>query len=565
MSQTETFTLLKETADKRRDDGGVKAIRDIANLYEGNLPQEYAKYFPANEPKHIINMGRLAHDDLATTIGRMPDIRGEPINQTNQELKKVGLIENIAFSYLNSAEPSPAEFMWELAWWMLTGRAVVLVRPDSENKKPVPTLVDPRTTYPGVKRRSGNRPMELTDCLFEYEIDEQEASRMDMVTLRREPWRTGKKVKVYEYVDDVQWLVASETGYISREEHGLGFVPARVFQTFSPNSSYGLSQFQDQITLMVAISRIISQKLAFGDRVVYPMLWVKGDEGQIKIGPHTVNKLSSTGEIGSLSPSVTLQADRDVEMLERFSRILNRNTEVRQGEIQSKASYTSAKTLEQLSEAIDTVVGRYWDTISSGLEDVLEMCFKMDQKLWPNEEKSIYGVKKGHRWRDAYTPSVDIDRTHVDVHYGFGVGGYQGFLQITQANQAGFFPKRRAMEEMPGVSDVDQLLREIEVETMDEIAVASFKAQAAQGQLDMLLWGKLRKEMARKGIPLVDVMEKYNEEIQAQAQAAQAAQTGMGALTVPEAPMPPEEMGGETSGEPPLPPGLDPMALMAGA
>ncbi len=90
--------------------------------------------------------------------------------------------------------------------------------------------------------------------------------------------------------------------------------------------------------------------------------------------------------------------------------------------------------------------------------------------------------------------------------------------------------KRRAMEEMPGVSDVDDLLREIELETMDDAATANFAALAAQGQLDMLLWAKIRNEMARDGTPLAEAIVVYEEEIRAQAQIAME-QGGADAIT----------------------------------
>ncbi len=555
----DVFKELRSEADNRRVEEKLDRLSVIPDLYEGNIPPEYERYFPRNEPRHIINMTRLAHDDLATSVGKMPEVYVAPNNHTNAELKKTGLIENIAFSYLKDAEPSGREFMWELAWWLIVGRAVVTVRPDMEKGGPVIGLRDPRTAHPGVKRRAGTRPVELYDCIFRYTIParEAEAQGLGTVTITDEWGRTvGSKneVEVIEYVDSMQWVVASEAGVVRRAEHGLGCVPVHIGQAFSPNIKSGLSLLQDQVSLMVAISRIISQKLSFGDRVVYPIYWVKGHEGSIKLGPYQLNKLGPAGEMGTIAPTTTLQADRDMEMLERFSRILNRNTEVRQGEIAAKSTYTSAKTLETLAESIDTVIGRYWDTISNLLAEVFETCFKMDMKFWGDEEKSIRGVRKGKRFSDAYVPNRDIDRTEVEVFYGFGVGGYQGFLQNVQAMEAGLLSRRRAIEAMPGQNDVDAVMREIELEQMDEVAMATFNAKAAQGQMDMLLWMELRDEMAKKGLPMVEVIKKYEEKLREQAEAAQQAGQPESSLTVPDGQQ-------ATPPEPPMPPGLPPAAL----
>jgi hypothetical protein len=65
----------------------------------------------------------------------------------------------------------------------------------------------------------------------------------------------------------------------------------------------------------------------------------------------------------------------------------------------------------------------------------------------------------------------------------------------------------------------------------------------------MRIWAKLRKEMAEKGTPLYEAIEKYQKELAAQAMAAQQQGDTGPALTVPgEEDMPPQE---ELPGIPP--------------
>lgn len=116
---------------------------------------------------------------------------------------------------------------------------------------------------------------------------------------------------------------------------------------------------------------------------------------------------------------------------------------------------------------------------------------------------------------------------------------------------------RRVLEAMPGVSDVDDELRQIELESMDAAGNALFQQQAAQGQLDVILWAKLRKQMAKKGTPLSEVVLKYAEEIAAQAEQA-TAQGGAEALTAP--PGPEEAIPEQAEALP----GIPPSALVGG-
>jgi hypothetical protein len=540
---------------RQRDWTGERQLMDeMADIYEGKLPKSYEKFFPKNTPKHLVQVVPLAWDDLATQGGRLPDLRGEPRNQTRQELNAVGLLEKIAFSYLRDAKPTGKRFMRDLAWWLQVGRAVAIVTPDFDKQMPRFELRDPRTCFPGVKEMVNNTIVELSDLIFKYEMDLEEAVQRGLAPASKSDPSTGhplsSKVTIIEYIDERQWVLVSEHGQAVHAMHDLGMVPGWVFQSFSPNSRTGKSRFRDQISLMIAMSRLITAKIAFADRLVHPILWTKGHEASLELGPYVINKLGPNGEMGQINPPTQFQVDRDIQMLNQFSRVLNRNPEVRQGEIAAKGQYTSAKTLEQLSDAIDTVIGGDWDIVGPGMEKLFTIAFTMDAELWPNVEKTINGSLRGKRFLDSYIPGEDIgDRRFIRVDYGFGVGGYQGFLMHLQAREAKTMSRRRSMEAMPGVTDVDEEMNLIDIEDMDDAGKAMFAQQAATGQMDLALWAKLRKDMAEKGTPLHEVILKYQEELAAQAAAAQG--TDQAALTVPDQGQP---------AEPPLP-GIPPSVL----
>lgn len=546
--------------ENRRHLHDRETLDKLADIYEGKLPEEYARYFPKNTPTQKVNLVRLAWDDLATTIGRIPDLRGLVTNNSNAELQRVGKLEKIGHSYLHSAQPSAKMFMWEYAWWLLAGRACAIVVPDIENKRPSIELRDPRTCYPGAAKTAGNRIVELKDLLFKYEIDLDEARSRGLKgkTTQATQWgesREARKVKVIEYVDDTYWVIASDGGSVQRAEHGLGMVPGVFSSAFSPNQ-LGLSQFEDQISFMVGISLMLSMKMAYLERVVYPITWVRGHQGNLKLGPHVLQKLGPQGEMGQIAPSATIQVDRDIATLERYSRLLNKNPEVRSGEVQQKGTYIGAKTLEQLNEAIDTVIGRNWDIIGVDLQKLLHVCFEMDKRYWGNVEKSISGVKRGSGFYDKYVPNKDIgDYSLLRVDYGFGTGGYQGFLQNLQAKDAGVQSTRRAIEEMPGVSDVDQVLREIELERVDAVGHALFMSLAEQGQIDPVLWSDIRKDMAKKGWSLNEAIDKYRDRLIKRQEVANEAGIGNALEAGAE---PPVE---EAEAPPPLP-GLPPVGAI---
>lgn len=501
---------------KKESNAFLQEMDKLANLYEGVLPPEYEQYFPQSVPKHVVNYIRLAWDDLAQSVARNPEIQAHPENSTNLALRKSQTLENIALGYIKAARPTDGLFLFQNAWNLVgLGAAVSVVVPCTESRSPRLEPRDPRTALPGAKRKIGPRIVDLNDIIFVHRMSREDAAR--------EGWIAGNEgageVEVYEYIDAKNWVMAGPDKMV-KAEHGLGMVPAVYMQTFSPNKG-GISQFAEQVSLMVAVSRIISQKMAYIDRVIYPMLWVKGHEGELKIGPQVINKLSQDGEMGQLSPPVQLQVDRDIATLERFQRILNRNPEVRQGEADGKGAYVGAKTLESLNDAVQNDIGRYWDSIQSGYEKLLAAAFEMDEKLF-DEEKTISVITKGQRNVVKYTPSKDIaGRREVSVQYGWGIGNsYQAFVEAVDAYKNGLLPKRYAVEAAPGRTDSNRMLRELELEQMDEIAFTTFVSQAQQGMIDMEAWVKYRTKMAEEGLSWHEAYEEYTAEVRRKEQAA---------------------------------------------
>lgn len=548
----ELFDTLDDVVRQREWTLEQAELEEMCDLYEGKIPDQYKRFFPKNTPEHLVQVISLAHDDLATQAGRLPDLRGEPRNQTQKELKAAGLLEKIGFSYLRGAKPTGKSFMKQLAWWLQLGRSVAIVTPDFDAQMPRFELRDPRTCYPGVAEMVNNTIIKLDDLVFKYELDIEEARARGLAPPRdRNAYgaeNKSVKVKVIEYLDAEKWCLVSEHGMgPAMAYHSLGMVPGYVFQSFTPNKRAGHNRFKDQLPLMVAISRLITAKIAFADRVTSSTIWTRNFEGMLEMGPDTIIKLGPQGEIGQIGPPQTLQVDQDIQMLNQFSRVLNRNPEVRQGEIASKGTYTSAKTLEQLDDAIDTVVGADWDVIGPGIEYLMSVAFSMEMALWPNAEKNINGNIRGKKFMDTYTPAEDIgDRRDIRVDYGFGVGGYQGFLMHLQAGDAGYMSKRRVIENMPGISDVAESLREMEIEGLDAAGMALVQQQAATGTLDMRLLASIRKEVAEKGTPLLEAVEKMQDKLASQAVASQGTEQAAMTAPTPEemAPAPEEELAG---------------------
>ena len=92
--------------------------------------------------------------------------------------------------------------------------------------------------------------------------------------------------------------------------------------------------------------------------------------------------------------------DQDIAQLVQFSNVLNKNPEVRQGQVNSKGAYVSSKTLDTLDNALDTTLGDYWDINAVGLRHLMAVAFKMDESNWPNVEKRLHNAETVKSWQD---------------------------------------------------------------------------------------------------------------------------------------------------------------------
>jgi hypothetical protein len=112
------------------------------------------------------------------------------------------------------------------------------------------------------------------------------------------------------------------------------------------------------------------------------------------------------------------------------------------------------------------------------LRDVIQVCFEVDEKIFP-EQKTIRGVDAGSPYEISYNPRKDIKGDYsADVRYGMlaGLNPAQGLIFMLQALGGGLISKDLAMRELPFTVNVTQELEKIEVENMRQALLGSLTA-----------------------------------------------------------------------------------------
>lgn len=517
-----------------------QTIDDLVGVYHGSLPSVYDEFFHEEQHVHIINMIRLAWDDLANLAGKEFPIYVSPDSDKAKAKKRAEKLEQIGYGYNRAGRLAGGVTMKALQkvlhWWLVgTGSAVLMTLPDYKNQTPYFTFRDPRTHYPPVGWTPWTQAAPA-DSLFAYQLSVAELKARypertdDISQLARRTivlglpgGRRGARDEDSTYLwcgeyyhqdcwmtatleDQVVTLVRSDTG----DRGHPGVQPALALSLYSPDGAKGRSIFADQVSIQAAMARMFSQKLDYYDRTLYPLIFTTPLAGKtLKIGPYAVNEFDTTQlvnpRLDTVAPAQSLESDQVMQFAVGMSRMLNRNPESFQG----GGDADSAKALSKLQEGVQTTIREgIWPISVEKLPTAYSTAAKMDVNLWGSTRKSATGKRRNANFRVSYIPKVDLEgREDVfEIEPGVGLAGYQGTLQIMQLVQAELMDEDTALEEGEWAREPQEMKRRIQAMRSERLMWADLQAKAAEGRLKSGAMAKLRR-MTQSGDDLFDAIE----------------------------------------------------------
>lgn len=517
----------------------------LVSIYNGELHKVYPKEFPADDIPIAPNLIKLAWDQFAAMVSKVPDKTIRPVGVSDAANERASKIEQIVHSY---DEGDRIKVLTHMAAWYLIGcgQCVWLVLPDFVCNKPRFHVEDPRNTYPspgfeqtyaaptdkasavtnGLPASQANRDMRSArhgssgEPFFGGDLEDLAIERLATIRSLKSRFPRAaqnlgpdtdpnlrRNVRVVEYFTRTDWQMIAVDGntptQLMNVRHDLGFVPGRVTQSFSPDQVGGISQFEEQVPLLIALARVWNQKLAFNDNSAWPQRWVKGSINTMRIGPFEYLQLEPNTEVGQFAPPAEFQSDRDIQSITSLIRTLNREGPATTGDV--SGGPITGRGLEQAFRPTDTVVQNYFNLQSSDLAAVYGYALAIDEQFWPDDRKEFAGRRNGEEFEGSYIPSKDIKgHRSVRVTYGFGVGGVEGFLQGLQAMQAGLMSEETLMQMMPGVLSVAAEQRKITLNQIRKAILAAFD----QGDVPRAQYlGQVYAEL-QSGVTLTDALAK---------------------------------------------------------
>lgn len=368
-----------------------------------------------------------------------------------------------------------------------------------------------------------------------------------------------KKVATVEVIhyygkDEVLLIVPELKAAVARMPNPLGRCQVRVVEA-PKTGEVGRGSYDDVVWIQLARARFGNLTLQIADDVANAPTVLPKDVQDFEVGPNGIVYTDNPQGARKMDLSVPNQPFAELQNLQQEMRTGARYSEVRDGNID--ASIITGKGVQALNAGPDLHIKTLQGRLASGLSDAIEMCFEMDQILWPNVEKSVNGLQDGAPFELKYRPNRDIaGNFKCSVSYGLtaGLDPNRALVYLLQLQTSGDISRDTVMRQLPFDLDVTAEQKKIYVENLRDALMASMAA-LPQAIPAMAMQGGDPTEILVKAGAVVQALQKGDS-------IEDAVQKAFPPPPPPPQPSPEEAAAGGAA--PPGAPPQDPMAALLG-
>jgi hypothetical protein len=353
-------------------------------------------------------------------------------------------------------------------------------------------------------------------------------------------------VEVTQYFgpDEDMLLVTEGSMVLKRVPNPLKRCRVRVVEAPKTNE-LPRGSYDDVVWVQLARAKFGALTMRIAQDVADAPTVVPKDLQDLEVGPGSIIQTDTPNLVRKVDMSVPNQPFAELQNLQQEMRTGARYSELRDGN--TDASIITGKGVQALSAGYDGHIKTLQGRLAAGLSDALEMCFELDQILWPDLEKSVNGLQDGAPFELKYKPSRDIaGNFKVSVSYGLtaGLDPNRALVYLLQLQTSGDISRDTVMRQLPFDIDVTAEQKKIDVERVRD-SISMSMASLAQA-IPM---------MASQGGDPTEILVKMS----AYAQALQKGDSpeDAAAKAFPPPPPAPPAPEGAPPGAPPGPPGAE--------
>jgi hypothetical protein len=513
---------LKVEALRRNNFERDGRMSDILEIRRGNMVGVAPEFFPEGMTKPMIaNFIDVAARDVAEVLAPLPSFNCTTTNITSDRAKKNADMRTlIAANYIQTSRLQ-TQMYTGADWYGTYGFLPIVVEADTESRLPRIRVENPIGAYPEFDRH--NRVVAFTKryvkTIAELLVDfpEYERQILDGKSIEDVDVYAGLELIRYEDKDQIVLYLPDRRNLpLKVAENPMGEVMVRIAMRPSIDG-IPKGQFDDVLWAQIARARFSLLAMDAAEKSINAPLAIPNDVQEFTFGPDAILRSQNPQSIRRVGLEVPPAAFTEVEVLQREMRMGSRYPEGRSGNID--ASIITGQGVQALLGAFDTQVKTGQQILADVLEDVMELCFKMDEKLFPGE-KTVTGTSKGSAFELKYDSRKDIKGEYgIQVRYGLmsGLDPSRALIFSLQALGADLISRDFVMRELPWSMNVTGEQEQIDIQKMRDNLNASMQAMAqaipqmaTQGgdPSDIVMkMAQVIKER-QKGTPIEDAVEK---------------------------------------------------------
>lgn len=494
---------------KERNRNRDARMSDLLAVRKGRMTEVFPDLFPEGMSNPMVaNFVDVAARDLAEVLAPLPSFNCGTSNTTSDRAKAFADKRSmIANNYVYTSRLQ-SQMYWGADWYFSYGFLPIHVEPDFETNLPRIRVEDPMGAYPEFDRFGrcvayAKRYMKTIGELAN-DYPEYAGALLGKLGFNQD---TSALVEMIRYTDKdvtVLYVPSRNNLVLSGARNITGKMNVKIARRPGIDDE-ARGQFDDVLYVQLARARFANLAMEAAEKSVQAPIVVPNDVLDMPMGPDAIIRTASPQGVGRVRLDVPQAAFQEQAALASELRLGARYPEGRTGNID--ASIITGQGVQALLGAFDSQVKAGQIILAETFEEVIAMCFEMDEKLF-NEEKSVRGVSQGTPYELKYMPSKDIKGDHtIEVRYGLmaGLDPSRALIFSLQALGADLVSKDFVRRELNWSLNVSQEEQRIEVEKMrDNLSAAitataqAIPAMASQGQDPSALIQKIADVIERR-------------------------------------------------------------------
>lgn len=493
----------QEIVDRSRALRARNAARDrdymkLIAIRKGDYESVAPGLFPNTEFDRplVANLVDTTARDIAEVMAPLPMINCDSASLSSEaDQKRQDLRAAIANSYLQNSRLQDQMFSGCDRYGSF-GFLAYIAEPDFKEHGPVIRISDiPTADY---TRDFRGRTVEYYEC-FRAPLEHIRANFPNAaghLNAKYGLYKPGVELEVIRHYDDhaTSMVLVEQNIMLEQVSNRIGRCPVRIVERPSVTGETR-GQFDDVIWVQIARAVVQMYTMNALEQSVNAPIAIPKDVQDFEIGPFTMIQTDSPGSIGRVNLQLSPGLFPEQQMLAQEQRVGSRYPEGRSGSID--ASIITGQGVQALMGTFDTQVQTFQRLNSSALEDLTEICYRMDEAYWGGESKTRYIKDNGAPRKITYTPNKDIAGNYtVDVTYGAiaGLDPNRGLVFVLQALAGGLIAKSTARKSLP--VDLNQRAEELQIQKEQiEDAVAATLAMLPQAIPQMAAMGQDPREV----------------------------------------------------------------------